>query len=302
MFCKYCGKEIAEDSIYCSWCGKNITKTIDPIQKIKVEDPVQVVLKEKEKQEWQSAENLNWQKPYVARLFQIILLLFALSSMIYGIVWCVIGGKGLDFIPYPWYNNNRYELLVSRTDPLGIIEVHFDLNKFEQGKYYDEWQEALKCMDDHRYNVYYNPCWSINTYWDIATKNAISSFRIKISFLIIIPAIILCILIVKWMRKTRFPNSEDKLPRDFADEIEIYSWNGFLVPKYILFQKDNKYGVIDASKYSVVIPAKYDSVIWREQNVSFDATINNEKETVIINNQLINSQNLSDLKFTTTNK
>lgn len=75
-----------------------------------------------------------------------------------------------------------------------------------------------------------------------------------------------------------------------------------MVPKFILFQKDNKYGVIDASKYSVVIPAKYDSVIWREQNVSFDATINNEKETIIINNQLINSQNLSDLKFTTTNK
>ena len=88
------------------------------------------------------------------------------------------------------------------------------------------------------------------------------------------------------MRKTRFPNSEDKLPRDFADKIEVYSWNGFLVPKYILFQKDNKYGVIDASKYIVVIPAQYDAVIWREQNVSFDATLNNKEETIIINHQL----------------
>ena len=207
--------------------------------------------------------------------------------MIYGIVWCISGGNGLDYIPYPWDNNNRYELIVSRDDPLEIIKVHFDLNEFEHGKYYDEWQEALKCFEAGKYGHSIYLC-GFDKYWEIATKKATSQFRTKITFMLIIPAIILCVLIVKWMRKIRFPNSEDKLPRDFADEIEVYSWNGFLIPKYILFQKDNKYGVIDASKYSVVIPAQYDAVIWREQNVSFDATRNNEKETIIINNQFSN--------------
>lgn len=319
MFCKYCGKEIAEDSIYCSWCGKNITKTTDPIQKIKVEDAVQVVLKEEEKQKWQSAENLNWQKPYVAKLFQIILILLALSSMIYGIVWCAIGGKRDGLIPPPSYNNskNRYELLLYKTEPLGIIDVYVDLNELENGKYFDNWQDALKQLYERLYgqNYYYNktslsriiegcvdPPYEISKYYYIADKHATNLFRSKTIILIIFPALILFAITIVWMRKTRFPNSKDKLPRDFADKIEVYSWSGFRVPKYVFFQKDNKYGVIDASKYSVVIPAKYDSVIWREQNVSFDATINNEKETVIINNQLINSQNLSDLKFTTTNK
>ena len=27
MFCRYCGKEIEEDSCFCKYCGKNIEKT-----------------------------------------------------------------------------------------------------------------------------------------------------------------------------------------------------------------------------------------------------------------------------------
>ena len=30
MFCRYCGKEIEEDSYFCKYCGKNIEK-IDSI-------------------------------------------------------------------------------------------------------------------------------------------------------------------------------------------------------------------------------------------------------------------------------
>lgn len=301
LFCKYCGKEIAEDSVYCSWCGKNITETTNPIQKIKIEDTIKVSLYDKEKQQWQSTENLEWSKPYIVRTIQVLLLLFSITSMVYGIVWFIIGGKTDGIIPPPSYNNikNRYELLLYKTEPLNIVKVRFDLNEFENGKYYEEWQRALEFLYKQNHQNYNNtnsypklssivvgysrPPYVISSYYEIADKNSKVLFRTKILFLIILPALIVGIIIVVWMHKIRFPSSKDKLPRDFADKIEVYSWSGFRVPKYVFFQKDNKYGVIDASKYNVAISAQYDDVIWREQNVSFDATINNKKETIIIN-------------------
>jgi uncharacterized membrane protein YvbJ len=28
MYCKYCGKEIANDSVFCQFCGKNLLESI----------------------------------------------------------------------------------------------------------------------------------------------------------------------------------------------------------------------------------------------------------------------------------
>ena len=33
MFCRYCGKEIEEDSCFCKYCGKNIEKQVILLKK-----------------------------------------------------------------------------------------------------------------------------------------------------------------------------------------------------------------------------------------------------------------------------
>ena len=46
----------------------------------------------------------------------------------------------------------------------------------------------------------------------------------------------------RWKEYTRYPNAYDIIPKDIADQIEEYEWNGFCKTKYIFFKKDEKYG------------------------------------------------------------
>ena len=101
-------------------------------------------------------------------------------------------------------------------------------------------------------------------------------------FLVLFPLIVLILLTIRWMKWTRFPGEKDIVPRDVADEIEQYEWDGFTKYKYIFYKKDGKYGVIDARNYFVNIKAQYDSIAWRIPNKTIDVTIGEEKQTIAI--------------------
>ena len=40
MYCKYCGKEIANDSVFCQFCGKSLIESMSDNQEIESHDDI----------------------------------------------------------------------------------------------------------------------------------------------------------------------------------------------------------------------------------------------------------------------
>lgn len=117
---------------------------------------------------------------------------------------------------------------------------------------------------------------------ELVRKAAVKEFRLIIVFTMIIPSLILFYLTLIWTRKTRFPKQKNKLIRDYADYIQKYQWFGFTPPMYVFFIKDNNFGIMDVSKYDILIPAQYDYMAWREPYKTVDVSINGEETTIDI--------------------
>ena len=112
-----------------------------------------------------------------------------------------------------------------------------------------------------------------------------------------IPIIIAWGFAYRWEKYTRYPNAYDIIPKDVADQIEEYEWNGFCKTKYIFFKKDEKYGVIDTRNYCVKIEAIFDSISWRVPNKTIDVTIKNQKNTI----NILSYRNRNNLDTTISN-
>lgn len=147
MFCKYCGTEIADDSVFCAKCGKKIQEVASNNHNEKCDDCnstcVQFVANENDI--WKDTHNLHWKKPIVARIVQTILLIVGFFFLCYGIVWsCIIEEKAMEFGQYsyhPYYYPNFDQFCASAEEPLGIIEVYVDLAKDDPNYpfYKEEW-------------------------------------------------------------------------------------------------------------------------------------------------------------------
>ena len=100
MFCKYCGEQISDDSVFCSKCGKKLTesmteKKLDPNsinpqkeEKIVIEATIKPTNNDSSETKsegikWISTDNLQWQRPKKARIAQICIyvLLGLLSAL-----------------------------------------------------------------------------------------------------------------------------------------------------------------------------------------------------------------------------
>ena len=72
-----------------------------------------------------------------------------------------------------------------------------------------------------------------------------------------------------------------------ADYVQKYSYWGIFrkrkSPKFILFIKDNKFGILDVAHYKVYLPAQYDYLEWREKKKYLNATLNGRKFIIDIN-------------------
>ena len=146
MFCKYCGTEIADDSIFCTRCGKKVLEDAPNVHKEKVDDSnsIRVQLIDGEKDAWKATDNMQWVKPIGARIIQTALLVIGLFFLCYGIVWiCIIERRVSESghtSSYPYFSG----FVASADEPLGIIDVFVDLERDDPNfsMYKSEW-EAL---------------------------------------------------------------------------------------------------------------------------------------------------------------
>ena len=175
MFCKYCGNEIEDNSIFCSKCGKSVRET-------EIEIKTEIKIKNKNNG-WLLTENLEWKKPYLARTIQIILLSLLIVFTIYNFYSLGGGAEQWTYRGSIWNDNSRPYSEIS--DPLGLYET-FERSDYRDATYL---RERVK-------EIYVN----------------------KIVWIGIVPSFILIILICIWIKKTPFPDEENLLIRDIADE------------------------------------------------------------------------------------
>ena len=76
MYCKYCGKQIDDDSAFCKYCGKSLVKPIKPLE--------------------DSSNSMRSFKPYIGIYKNLISII--LSVVLWLIIGAYVSDDGQDFV------------------------------------------------------------------------------------------------------------------------------------------------------------------------------------------------------------
>ena len=268
MYCKYCGHEIADNSVFCAKCGRKVQHdtSISHEDGFTEKEPIRVQIVENKRSHWRDAANMQWKKPIAARILQSIFAVVGFFFLVYGIVWISI------------IKNNIFESYsvcgcrISAMDSFYIIDVSSPLDFSYEST-----------GSSHRPIAYSNSGLVIHNYNEVK-QTVVSKFRLKVLLIFILPALTIIVFTLLWAIKIT-PKKENKsiLPRDLANKIEDYTWNGFISHKYLRFIKDDKYGILDAVSRTVIIPASFELIEWREKNKSYDGILDGVRSTYLLN-------------------
>ena len=263
MYCKHCGSQIAGNSVFCSKCGKLVidaqSPSVSTYEQSEVNHP-----NAKIETGWISTKNFRWKAPTLARVLQCVALVVLWFWAGYGFV-CLINGGELDW----WTMRGGREMVLVIDDPLGVLRI----------------KRATQIQRE------WSSIWLYDGFSREEVEHTELMFRLKALILGVLTALTALWFTMKWIKRTPFPKEADGLPRDFADKIEDYELLGFRKHQYVLFVKDGKKGIIDASYYRVAIPAIYDNIEWRTPNKTIDVTLGEKQETLSIAQLLQNNPN-----------
>lgn len=207
--------------------------------------------------EWISSIKLKWKKPIVAIIIQSIVISAFVFFFVYGFYCTICGGIFTSWIiesnkrPLDnggWVYNARW-----------IDKVHDPLDLFPFIK--TEYQHSTHSEEYIQ-----------------------KKFRSTMAFFIVFPSLLLLSFTVWKLRRFWIKKRKEPLPRDLSQVVENYNWCGFRKNKYIIFSLNNKYGILDAGQHKrIVIPAIYDSILWRQPNKTYDVTLAGKMQTFTIN-------------------
>ncbi len=277
MYCKHCGNQIAEDSVFCAKCGKLVVDSYE--NKVITSNKKEGANNNSNMEGWLQTHNMQWKKPILVRVVQLLLIAISLFWGVYSIACLINGGE-----VYRYFGERR--ALENYSDPRDP-RIQYEENLY----ILDYWRifrtKSVKWNESRTESYYRDGAlygggaipWAFS-YDDIKSEKG--NFRLKVVFLGIVPALIVLWLTIIWIKRKPFPKEKDGLPRDFADEIEEYELYGFFKHKYVFFKKNGKYGVLDAAHYRVHIPAQYDTIAWRTINKTYDASKDREERTYVI--------------------
>lgn len=242
MYCKYCGQPNENDAVFCSKCGKRLNGNSIPSDRtMNQTNPTNLNIQSSETK-WISTENMQWKK-YKPSVITVILIIFFSLTFLWGSFWIIKGGKKYES-GNVW--SGRYE---SRIDePLLLKKVRFY-------NYEDPYLSGEIVIKENNYKSFNN--------------KASALFRLFVFLTYCFPSVIFFIIILGRL-KTLKKKAKDNLPRDIADYIESYEIRKLFSNKMVIFIKDGKYGIIDATEHKIEVPAKYNKIRWRVPSKSYD--------------------------------
>lgn len=221
----------------------------------------------------------DWRKPKVGMFFKFILFIpigigiFVLCFSIWSLFY---------YNQHELEDNDSYETRIE--DPLGGIMLWAD-GYGHAYKWNGSWYKSHDYYDnlDSDGNVQWEDKYEgeIDNPISYTTENALCHYRNNIIF-----GDIWCIIILffLFMFRNYIICGYPKRPKDikllsfYADYVQKYCYWGIFrkkkTPKFVLFVKDNMFGILDVAHYKVYLPAQYDYLEWREQKKFLNATLN----------------------------
>lgn len=139
-----------------------------------------------------------------------------------------------------------------------------------------------------KWDCSYSFYWGCDTYSDplhldlygMTTGNSVGSYRECL--FVLLSWLVSCLFGLYIATKifcnyAKYPKKTTPL-NEVADYCQKYSYWGIFrrrkTPKYVFFVKDDLFGILDVAHYSVLLPARYDFLFWREKNKYLNAVIN----------------------------
>lgn len=255
--CKECHSINNSDAKYCRHCGA-----------IFMQNHRRNILEQFPKMKLVPTNFYDWRKPKVGKFLKFILFIPIVIDLfiICFSIWSLF-----------FYSQHEFEYSYSYNtyikDPLeGMIPwARGDVYAYKWNgnwyKYYDTFDEKYEgeIVDPILYT----------------TDNALRDYRSNI-----VIGGIWCIIIMIFLFVFRnyiicgYPKrpKDVKLLSFYADYVQKYSYWGIFrkrkTPKFVLFVRDNMFGILDVAHYKVYLPAQYDYLEWREKKKYLNATLN----------------------------
>ncbi len=241
MYCKYCGQTNDDDAVFCSKCGKKLNGNYIPSdQSGKHTNPNDLNIQSNETK-WISTENMQWEK-YKPSVITIILIIFFSLSFLWGSIWIIKGGKKYENINV-W--SGRYYTRIKEPLLLNVWFYNYD----------DQYTSRDIIINENKSESF---------------KNKATALFCLFTFLTYCFPSVIFFIIIFGRLKTLKKKAKDNLPRDIADYIESYEIRKLFSNKYVIFIKDGKYGIIDATEHKIEVPAQYNKIRWRVPSKSYD--------------------------------
>ena len=254
MKCRKCGTENIADAKFCRHCGDNLKNIMDTYPELN----------------FVPTNFMDWKKPKVGMTIKEIFMIPIIISVLV-CLYCIWS--------YFFYNQlgeyeNR-EWITYTEDPIfGVFYETARCYEFDDGYYSDyhyNYDTDEKYVDEGDY-VYNHKEWtaekSLAHYREYLSFN-IFGYAVAGIFLFIVMHFVIC-------GYPKRPKNTKPL-HEVADYCQKYSYWGIFrrrkTPKFVFFVKDNMFGILDVAHYSVFLPARYDSLSWREKNKYLNAVI-----------------------------
>ncbi len=257
--CNRCHSKNNNDAKYCRHCGRIFMQ--------------RNILEQYPNMKLTPTNFYDWRKPKVGMFLKFILFIpiaIGIFVICYS-VWSLF-----------YYNQHEHEDNESYTthieDPLGGIILwirgYGDAYKSYDGLWYKDYDYDYDSKTyTYKYQIDDPSIYTIA----IAKEEYINSIifgnvgsLIVIFFLFLIRNYVVC----------GYPKRPKKLmPLSFyADYVQKYSYWGIFrkrkTPKFVLFLKNNMFGILDVAHYKVYLTAQYDYLEWREKKKYLNATLN----------------------------
>lgn len=270
--CNKCHRVNNSDAKYCRCCGVVLENILELYPKMRLVP----------------TNFYDWRKPKVGMLLKMFLMLPIIlfgSRAIYSIF------SYYNYDQYG-YNSSAYGVSIntyetSTSDIFNFSESGHGQVYLIGGKWYSDYDYKLIDEQNDKYVVI--PVGNVCDPRIESAKKSLENYRhirkVDIMFGILL---VFFLLLLQYLFCGYIPLSKKNVElKVVADYVQKYSYWGIFrkrkTPKFILFIKDNKFGILDVAHYKVYLPAQYDYLEWREKKKYLNATLNDRKFIIDIN-------------------